>query len=337
MIIDAISKIVKRQNLDFETTRAVIDEIASGKATDTQIAAFLTAMRMKGETVEEITAAATVMRAKCCSVRAFDAIDIVGTGGDGASTFNISTACAFVVAASGVGVAKHGSRSASGKVGSADLLEALGANIDTNAQQEEEIFNKTLMCFMHAPNHHPSMKFVAKARQEIKIRTFFNILGPLVNPANAKMQLLGVFEEDLVQPMARVMLNLGIKDGMVIYGLDGLDEATVCAHTLVCELKEGKLNTYKIHPSDFGLGVYEPHALKSSDMQENIAIIKDIFSNTITGAKKDIVLLNSALALYVAKKVPTIASGVDLAREVIESGRVLEKFNTFIKATNEVV
>lgn len=338
MITDAISKIVKRQNLDFETTRAVMDEIASGCATDTQIAAFLTAMRMKGETVEEITAAATVMKNKCQSVKlsALDAVDIVGTGGDGASTFNISTACTFVVAAGGVGVAKHGSRSASGKVGSADLLEALGANINTNALQEEEIFKKTNMCFMHAPNHHPSMKFVTKARSEIKIRTFFNILGPLVNPANAKMQLLGVFEEDLVQPMARVMSNLGVNDGMVIYGLDGLDEATVCADTLVCEVRNSKLNTYKINPLDFGLKIYEPSALKSSDIEENMQIIKDIFSNTIKGAKRDIVLLNSALAFYVAKKVPSIKDGVSLAANIVESGAALEKFNSFIKTTREV-
>lgn len=336
MIIEAIKKASKRENLEYETMREVIDEIASGKTTDAQVAAFLTAMRMKGETVEEITAAATVMREKCTRVdlEQIDAIDIVGTGGDGASTFNISTAAAFVVAAGGIGVAKHGSRSASGKVGSADLLEAMGVNIFTVASQEKKIFDKTGMCFMLAPNHHPSMKYVTRARSEIKIRTFFNILGPLVNPANAKMQLLGVFEEDLVQPMARVMANLGIKDGMTVHGLDGLDEATICAQSLVCEVRDGKLKTYRINPLDFGLPLYEPQSLKSETKEENVSIIRGIFSGTIEGAKKDIVLLNSALAFYITRKTPTIGEGIEYARKVIDSKRALYKLDSFIKATN---
>lgn len=338
MIIEVIAKIVKGENLDFETAKAVMTEIAEGEACDAQIAAFLTAMRMKGETPEEITAAASVMKNKCIKVSLdnIDAIDIVGTGGDCADTFNISTTTTFVVAAGGVAVAKHGNRSASGKTGAADVLETLGANIYTDARQDREIFEKTGLCFMFAQNHHPAMKYVAPARTAIKIRTFFNVLGPLVNPANASMQILGVFEPQLVELMAQAMANLGVKNGMVIHGLDGLDEATVTDETMICEVRDGKLLSYRINPTLLGLKTYDAQELKSVDVSQNISIMKDIFSGKERGAKRDIVVLNAALAFYVAKKTDSLLEGVKLAQEVIDSKKAQEKFYEFIKVTNEV-
>lgn len=338
MIKKAIIQAARRENLDFELTKAAMEEIADGKATDAQIAAFLTAMRMKGETAEEITAAASVMKEKCfkVSLHNIDAIDIVGTGGDCADTFNISTTSMFVVASGGVSVAKHGSRSASGKTGAADVLEALGVNILTTPSQEREIFDRTGLCFMYAQNHHPAMRYVASVRREIKIRTFFNILGPLVNPANASMQIMGVFEPELVDIMAYAMVHLGVKNGMVIHGLDGLDEATVTDETMVCEIRNGNMMSYKINPSLLGFGTYSLGELKSADIEENVQIMKDIFSGKEQGAKKDIVVLNSALAFYTAKKVDSLLNGVALAKELIESGAAEKKFYEFIKITNEV-
>lgn len=336
MITEALKKLSKRENLDFGLTCSVMNQIATGGATVAQVAAFLTAMRIKGETVEEMSAAALIMKKYATKVDVQgDFIDIVGTGGDGASTFNISTASTFVCAAAGVKIAKHGSRSASGKIGSADLLEALGVNLNTTAQQEKEIFNKTNLCFMFAQNHHPAMKFVAQARSEIGFRTFFNVLGPLVNPANAKKMLLGVFSTDLCEPMAQTLLNTGVENAFVVCGMDGLDEATVCADTLVCEVKNHKITKYKINPQGFGLRLYCNEDLRSHSLEDNISIIKGVLSGEIDGAKRDIVVFNSALGIYLAGRTNSLQDAVEMAQEVIDKGYAQNKLEEFIKATQE--
>ncbi len=338
MIIEAIIKASKRENLSFAMTKEVLTEIADGKASEAQMAAFLTAMSMKGETQDEITAAADVMRSRCLPVSLYapHALDIVGTGGDCADTFNISTAAAFVLSAGGVPVAKHGSRSASGKTGAADVLEALGVNLFTTPEDEKEIFAKTNLCFMFAQTHHPAWKYVMPVRQSIKIRTFFNILGPLANPARVSMQILGVFKPELVQLMAEALARLGIQNGMVVHGHDGLDEASISTDTMICEIRDGKLSSYTLHPADVGLNTYDLSHIQSKDLADNVHTMKNILSGKEQGAKLDIVALNAALGLYIAKKVPSIEQGVVRAKDIITLGLAEQKLHEFIHATNTV-
>lgn len=338
MIKDAITDLNNKINLDLKKMQSVMNEITEGRASDEDIASFLTALRNKGETVEEITAAAMVMREKCIKtdLGTKNKIDIVGTGGDMSNTFNISTTTFFVTAAAGVPVAKHGNRALTSKSGAADVLEALGININLSPEKEKEIFEKENICFMFARHHHPAMKYAANARKQLKFRTLFNILGPLTNPANAESQLFGVFDENLVKTLAQVISDLGAKNVLVIHGRDGLDEATVCTETVICEARNGKLSSYIIEPEDFGLKRSKLSEIQGGNSEDNAMIIKNIFNGKETGAKKDIVILNSALAFYTYGKTKSIKDGITLARNIIDSGLALDKLNRYIKVSNEV-
>lgn len=334
MIQEAIYQVINKQNLSLEQTKTVMEEIMEGRATNSQIGSFLTAMRMKGETIEEITACATVMREKCTKIHPdMDVLDIVGTGGDEANTFNISTVSAFVVSAGGVPVAKHGNRSVSSKCGSADLLEALGINIALTAEQSAQILDKIGMCFMFAPTYHASMKYAAPVRKELSVRTIFNILGPLANPAGANMQLLGVYDENLVEPLARVLANLGVKRAMVVHGHDGLDEVTLCDTTTICEVNNGKLNSFFLSPEQLGLEKCLPQDLVGGDPQENAAIAMDILDGS-KGPKRNVVVLNSALCLYMSHNRITLRECVKMAEELIDSGSARAQLEKFIRLSN---
>ncbi len=336
MIKDAIIRVAKGDDLTFDEAALVMEEMMSGTATQAQIAAYLTALRFKGETIDEITACATVMRDKAVHIKKnADSLDIVGTGGDGTGTFNISTTSAFVISAADIPVAKHGNRSMSSKSGASDCLEALGINIMISPEKNEEVLRKTGICFMHAQNYHSAMKYVAPVRKEIGIRNVFNLLGPLTNPASANLQVTGVYSESLVEPVARVFSNLGVKRGFVFHGNDGMDEVTVTDKTKICEIDNGHFRTYEITPEQFGLGTYDMSELMGGDGAENAEITSGILSGKLKGAKRDIVVLNSALGLVAGGKAESIAQGVKLAQKIIDSGRALAKVEEFAKATNE--
>jgi len=336
MIKQAIYQLLSGRHLSLETTRAVMLQMMEGGASDSQMGAFLTAMRLKGETIEEITACATVMREKCMKLHpATDVLDIVGTGGDELFTFNISTISALVVAAGGVPVAKHGGRSVSSKCGSADLLEALGVNINLTAAQNEKILSETGICFMLAQVYHAAMKHVAPVRRELGVRTIFNILGPLANPAGANLQLLGVYDENLVEPLARVLANLGVKRAMVVHGHDGLDEITLTGTSTICEVCDGRLNSYFITPEQFGLERCGLEELVGGTPEENADIALAILSGE-KGPKRDTVVLNAACCLYMAGGSVTMRECVRLAQELLDSGRALAKLRDFIRLSREV-
>lgn len=334
MIQEAIYKVINKQNLALDETKRVMEEIMEGRATNAQIGSFITAMRMKGETIDEITACASVMREKCVRIRPkMDVLDIVGTGGDEASTFNISTISSFVISAGGVPVAKHGGRSVSSKCGSADVLETLGINIALNAEQSAQILDKIGMCFMFAPTYHASMKYAAPVRKEMSVRTIFNILGPLANPAGANMQLLGVYDENLVEPLANVLSNLGVKRAMVVHGHDGLDEVTLCDTTTICEVNNGKLNSFFLSPEQLGLKRCLPKDLVGGDPKENAQIAIDILSG-VKGPKRDVVVLNSALCLYMAYNQVTLRECVKMAEKLIDTGAARSQLDKFIEMSN---
>jgi len=335
MIEQAIHDILAGRHLSLDMTRAVMMQMMEGAATDSQMGAFLAAMRLRGETIDEITACAEVMREKCVKLHpSTDVLDIVGTGGDELFTFNISTTSAFVVAAGGVPVAKHGNRSVSSKCGSADVLEALGANIALSAAQSERVLERTGMCFMLAQVYHSAMKYVAHVRKELGVRTIFNILGPLANPAGANMQLLGVYDEDLVEPLARVLDNLGVKRAMVVHGHDGLDEITLTGASTVCEVADGRLNSYFITPEQFGLNRCKVSDLVGGGPRENAAIARAILSGE-PGPKRDTVVLNAACCLYMGRSNITMRQCVRLAQELIDSGAAMRKLEEFVRETNE--
>lgn len=336
MIQTAISNIMNNENLSFEDAQKVMEEIMTGNATNAQIASFLTALRMKGETIDEITACASVMR-KVGTHLAHngDVLEIVGTGGDEAFTFNISSVSSIVTAAAGVPTAKHGNRSVSSKCGAADVFEELGVKLNITAEQNAKVLEDTGMCFMFAPVYHSSMKYAAPVRKEMGTRTIFNILGPLANPASATIQLMGVYNEELVEPMAQVLKNLGVERGMVVYGQDGIDEVSIVAKTTVCEIKNGEITKFEINPENYGISLCTKEDLVGGDSKVNAEIAIDILKGA-KGAKRDVVLLNSGIALYLAGKADSIADGVELAKETIDSGKALSKLNEFIKATNEV-
>lgn len=336
MIKEAIYNVINGQNLDFMTAKQAMQEIMEGKATNAQIGGFLTALRLKGETIDEITAFALAMREKCAIVKhECDVFEIVGTGGDEANTFNISTTAGFVIAAGGVQVAKHGNRSVSSKCGAADCLEALGTKLDLNAQQNAKMLHETGMCFMFAPLYHDSMKYAAPVRRELGVRTVFNILGPLGNPAGATMQLMGVYSEELVEPLAQVLANLGVKRGAVVFGYDGLDEITACNKTLVCEINNGKLNVYTLDPQDYGMTYARPEELVGGDKFMNAQITRNILSGE-RGAKRNAVILNAGMSLHLAKQGLSIADGIKLASKLIDSGKALCQMKQFIRYSNEV-
>lgn len=335
MIDKAIYDIMAGRDLSLDMTRAVMTQMMEGKATDSQLGAFLAAMRLKGETIKEITACAEVMREKCLKLNPkTDVLDIVGTGGDELYSFNISTVSAFVVAAGGVPVAKHGNRSVSSKCGSADVLEALGANISLDAVQSERVLAETGMCFMLAQVYHSAMKHVAHVRRELGVRTIFNILGPLANPAGANMQLLGVYDENLVEPLAGVLNNLGVKRAMVVHGHDGLDEITLTGTSTICEVADGRINSYFITPEQFGLSRCELSELTGGAPPENANIARRILSGE-KGPKRDTVVLNAACCLYMGKNDITMRQCVRLAQELIDSGKAMSKLNEFVRVTNE--
>lgn len=336
MITEAIQKTISGVDLEYDAARTAMEEIMEGKATPAQIASFLTALRMKGESIGEITACASVMRDKAVRIRpAADVMDIVGTGGDEAGTFNISTTTAFVVAAGGVPVAKHGNRSVSSRSGAADVLEKLGVNIQTSPRQSQRILEEIGLCFLFAQAYHTSMKYAAPVRKELGVRTIFNILGPLANPAGAAMQIMGVFDDKLAEPLAQVLINLGVKRGMVIHGYDGLDEATLTAGTKVVEISDRTFKSYSITPEDFGFSRCSREELLGGDAEENAGITREILNGTDRGPKRDTILLNSALALYTAGKGDTIQSCAILAGKLIDSGAALQKLQQFVKLSNE--
>ncbi len=336
MIKEAISKTMGFESLTYDEAKSVMEEIMSGKATEPQIAAFLTAMRMKGETVDEITACAATMREKAERLRhRGNVLDIVGTGGDSSFTFNISTVSAFVVSAGGVPVAKHGNRSVSSKCGSADLLESLGVKIDITPNQSERILDKIGLCFMFAPTYHTSMKYAAPVRRELGVRTIFNILGPLSNPANAGIQLLGVYDKSLVLPLANVLKNLGVARAMVVHGNDGLDEITLCDDTFICEVDGVKVKSFTLNPEAYGFKKCKPSELTGGGPQDNAKITIDILEGK-KSAKRDVVVLNSAVCLYLAGKGKSIEECVEAAKEIIDSGRAKKQLDRLIRLTNEV-
>lgn len=334
MIKEAIAKVIRKEDLDDEMMTAVMDEIMSDEATDAQKASFLTAMNMKGETIEEITAAAKVMRQHCKRfLNDMDVLEIVGTGGDGANTINISTLASIIVSGVGVPVAKHGNRAASSKCGTADCLEALGVNIAVDADKSYEMLKKLNICFLFAQKYHTAMRFVGGVRKEMGVRTLFNCLGPLANPAGASMQLLGVYGEALVEPLAHVLHNLGVKRAMVVYGEDCMDEISLSAPTYVCEVMDGEFKTYTLTPEQFGFERCKKEDLAGGTPEENAQIVREILQGA-KGPKTDAVLLNAGAAIHIAKGC-SIEEGIREAREAIESGKAAKQLEAFITMSNE--
>lgn len=336
MINEAISAIFSGKDLTTETARAVMDLMMEGQATDAQMGAYLTAMRMKGETIDEIAASAAVMREKSTKLKTNrDVLDIVGTGGDELNSFNISTVSSFIVAAGGVPVAKHGNRSVSSKCGSADVLEALGANINLTAEQSAQILQETDICFMIAQAYHSAMKHVAPVRKQLGVRTLFNILGPLANPAGASLQLLGVYDENLVEPLANVLNKLAVKRAMVVHGHDGLDEITITGTTTICEVNNGKVTSYFITPEQFGLERSNLSALIGGEPEENAQIALKILEGE-KGPRRDIVVMNAACCLYMGKENLSLRDCVRLAEDLLDSGQAKAKLLQFIEATQSL-
>lgn len=337
MIKEAIVKIVNKQDLTYDEAYTVMNEIMSGETSATQNAAFLASLSTKSaraETTDEIAGCAAAMRAHATKVETdMDLFEIVGTGGDNAHSFNISTTTALVCAAGGMKVAKHGNRAASSQCGTADCLEALGVNIEQSPEKCVELLNKVGMCFLFAQKYHTSMKYVGAIRKELGFRTVFNILGPLTNPASPKLQLLGVYDEYLVEPLAQVLISLGVKRGMVVYGQDKLDEISMSAPTTVCEFKDGWFKTYTIAPEDFGFERCTKADLTGGTPKENAKITLDIL-NGEKGHKRNAVLMNAGAALYIGGKAETMKDGIALAEELIDSGKALEILNKLIEISN---
>ena len=338
MIKEAIVKIVNKEDLTYDEAYTVMNEIMSGQTSETQNAAFLAALSTKSaraETTDEIAGCAAAMRAHATRVETgMELFEIVGTGGDHAQSFNISTTAALVAAAAGMKVAKHGNRAASSQCGTADCLEALGVNIHQNPKKCLELLNEAGMCFFFAQEYHTSMKYVGAIRKELGFRTVFNILGPLTNPGTPTMQLLGVYDEYLVEPLAQVLLDLGIRRGMVVYGQDKLDEISACAPTSICEFQDGTYRTYVIQPEDFGMKTATRDALKGGTPQENAQITRDIL-NGEQGAKRNAVLLNAGAGIYIGGKADTFREGVELAAALIDGGQAKQKLEDFIKESNK--
>lgn len=335
VIKEAIHEVINGKDLSYEMAQGAMKEIMSGEASQILMATYLTALRMKGETITEITASAQAMRDLGVHLTPdYDVLEIVGTGGDEVGTFNISTTSAFVIAAAGIPVAKHGNRSVSSKSGAADVLESLGADISIDDKKSKEVLDKVKMSFLFAQYYHSSMKNVGPVRKEMGERTIFNILGPLTNPANASIQLLGVYNNDLVKKLAEVLKNLGVKRGMAVCGNDGLDEITLTGPTHCCEIRDGGLTSFDITPEQFGFETCDLEELIGGTPQENAQITRDILSGKETGAKRNVILMNAGIAIYLGKEDITMEEGVALAKEMIDSGKALEKLEEFVKETN---
>lgn len=331
MMKEAIIQLTNRQDLSYDTAFAVMDEIMDGKASPIQMSAFLTALSMKGETIDEITASAAGMRSHCIKLlHNMDVLEIVGTGGDGANSFNISTTSSMVIAAAGIPVAKHGNRAASSKSGAADVLEALGVKIDLPPEKSAQLLKKIQICFLFAQNYHIAMKYVAPIRKELGIRTVFNILGPLSNPAGANMELMGVYEQELVEPLAQVMAKLGVVRGMVVYGQDKLDEISMSAPTSVCEIRNGWFQSYEITPEQFGYRRCSKEELAGGTPEENARITRAILAGEERGPKRSAVCLNAGAAIYIAGKARDMKEGVALAEQILDQGLAMKKLEQFI-------
>lgn len=336
MINEAIIKLAAKEDLSYEMAMGAMDEIMGGEATPVQMSAFLTAMNMKGETIDEITACAAGMRKHCVRLlNDMELLEIVGTGGDRSNSFNISTTASIIVSAAGVPVAKHGNRAASSRSGAADCLEALGVKISLAPEQSREILDKINLCFLFAQNYHLSMKYVAPVRKELGIRTIFNILGPLTNPAGASMQLMGVYEEALIEPMARVLMNLGVKKGMVVYGQDCLDEISLSAPTTVGEFRNGTFRKYVITPEEFGFQRCKKEELQGGTPQENAAITRAILAGE-QGPKRNAVVLNAAAGLMIGKDGLDLKAAIREIEQTIDSGKAAGQLERFVKLSNEI-
>jgi len=337
MIREGIQKLIEGTNLTFDESGEIMREVMSGKATNSQIAAFLIALRIKGEAVEELIAFASVMKSNCRQIHPHvngRLVDTCGTGGDIVKTFNVSTAAAFVIAGAGVSVAKHGNRAVTSKSGSADVLEKLGLNLNLDSKDIEGIIEKVGVGFMFAPAFHPAMKYVAKTRGEIGIRTVFNILGPLTNPANANAQLLGVYDQKLVAPMAYALRQLGCEEAMVVHGLDGLDEISTVGKTVIAHLKKGDITKLDFAPSNFGVKTAKISDLQLSTPEESAETLFKILSgNNVDDAKAEIVLVNSAAGIIVGGKAENFQDGMEIARKSIESGTAYAKLKDLIEAS----
>ena len=335
MIKEAIYEIVNGNDLSYEMAEQVMDEIMSGEASQIHMGAFLTGLRMKGETIDEITACAAGMRKHCTRLlHDMDVLEIVGTGGDEVGTFNISTISSMVVSAAGIPVAKHGNRSVSSKCGAADVLEALGADITISPAKSTKILDEIGFCFLFAQTYHTAMRFVAPVRKELGIRTIFNILGPLANPAGANYELLGVYDEKLVEPLAQVMLKLGVKRAIVVHGQDGLDEITLSAPTTCCELRDGTLKSYVLEPEQVGLKKCSLNELIGGDPEENAAIAMSIL-NGEKGPKRDAVVLNSAACIYMVRDGITLEDAVKEAEEILDSGKARVQLEKYVALSRE--
>ena len=340
MIKEAITHLVNKEELSKETVEQVMEEIMTGQASQMLMASYLTALAEKGETVNEITASALGMRKVGTPLNHKGSVfEIVGTGGDRSNSFNISTTASIVIASAGVKVAKHGNRAASSKSGAADCLEAMGVNIGLEAEEMAQVLEECGICFMFAQKYHSAMRFVGPVRKELGIRTVFNILGPLTNPAAADMQVMGVFSEEYLETLARVLYNLGVKRGMTVYGTDKLDEVSISAPTKICEFSDNnggpEFKTYTIAPENFGIKTASKEEITGGTGEENAKITMGILNGQIKGAKRDVVLLNSACGLYISGKADSINDGVKLAAELIDSGAALRKAEQFISATNK--
>ncbi len=339
MIKEAIVKIVDKQDLTYDEAYTVMTEIMSGETTATQNAAFLAGLSTKStgsETIDEISGCATAMREKATRLEhpGMEVMEIVGTGGDNAHSFNISTTTAFILAAAGIKIAKHGNRAASSLSGTADCLEALGINIQQDPDKCRELLEKVGFCFIFAQKYHSSMKYVGPIRRELGIRTVFNILGPLTNPSYPEYMLLGVYDERLVNPLAKVLMSLGVRRGMVVYGTDHLDEISVSAPTKICEFRDGYYRDLTIRPEDFGLKTASREEIVGGTPEENAQTTRDILAGKITGAKRDIVLMNAGAGLFIAGKAESLKDGVRLAAELIDSGKALEKIKEMVEVSN---
>ena len=337
MIKEAIEKVVSKQDLTYDEAYTVMNEIMNGETSQVQNAAYLAALSTKSakaETIDEISGSAAAMRDHALKVaHDMDVLEIVGTGGDHAGSINISTTAAFLIAAAGIKVAKHGNRAASSKSGAADCLEALGINISLAPETCVKLLKEINICFLFAQKYHASMKYVGAVRKELGIRTVFNILGPLTNPAHPTTMLLGVYDEYLLDPLAQVLMSLGVKRGMVIYGQDCLDEISLSAPTSVCEFKDGWFKRYIIQPEDFGFTRCKKDDIKGGTPEENAAITRAILSGKEQGPKRDIVLLNAGAAIYLGGKAASIADGIDVARSLIANGAGLRKVEEFVKGS----
>lgn len=337
MISEAIIKLSKKEDLSFDEAESVMNEIMDGKTSAVQTAAYLAELAMKGETIDEITASAKAMREHALSLKTgYDVLEIVGTGGDGSNSFNISTTSSLVIASAGVKVAKHGNRAASSKSGAADVLEALGVNISLTPESCKTLMDNIGICFLFAQKYHSAMKYVAPVRKELGIRTIFNILGPLTNPAGANLQLMGVYSEELVIPLANVLKKLGVKRGLVVYGRNKIDEISVSADTAVAEIKNEEIKSYTTNPGMFGYKKHDSSSVTGGSPEENAKITLSILKGEERGAKREAVAMNAGAALYIAGKANSIEEGVRLAENLIDSGKALDTLNAFIEESNKL-